>query len=126
MKIILHGEEDLEFAQFTEVGMDLEPRDPDAQYSAPQMFATSLAICTYSVLHAYGEQIDTASDDIAIRVSWDYADRSRRIANIRMKLNWPALPDSRIEAAQRAAEHCLIHETLAQPPRVETRIESQA
>lgn len=122
MNIILHSEEQLEFTDFEDPGMDIENRDPRAQYSALQMFATSLAICTYSMLHGYGEQIEADTAGLSMTVAWEYAEQPRRIARIDMQIKWPALPDSRLEAAQRVAAQCPLHETLAHPPQVGTTV----
>ena len=122
MRVILHGEEDLEFRDFGTPSLDIQPEDPEAHYSAMQMFATSLALCTYSILASYGEQIDVPEENMVIRVRWGYAGDPMRIAGIDMDIQWPELPESRLKAAQRAASHCTIHNTLAHPPSVDTRV----
>ena len=120
MKIILHSEEDLELVQFQQPGMEVEATDEQAHFSALQMFATSLGLCTYSMLVSYGETISVSADELRIRVRWSYADKPYRIGSLAMDIRWPGLPDSRLKAAQLAANHCTIHHTLEKPPEVTT------
>lgn len=124
MKVLLHDESDLTLTNLDEPGMEVEV-DPGAHahYSALQMFAASLGLCTASVLSAYGERFDTTTDDLSVRVSWTYAEDPYRVDDIDMRIEWPSLPDSRVEAAQRAAAKCTIHNTLHHPPNVDTRVE---
>ncbi|MEJ2646155.1 MAG: OsmC family protein [Gammaproteobacteria bacterium] len=122
MKILLHTEEDLEFQSFDQPGLEVEPRDPDAHYSALQMFATSVALCTYSVLASYADTIDVSDADMTMRIKWSYADDPFRIGHMDMDIRWPGVPDSRIKAARAAANHCTLHHTLEQPPEFVTRV----
>lgn len=123
MNILLHDESDLTLSRLDEPGFDIEV-DPDvhAHFSALPMFATSLGLCTASVLSTYGERFDAPVDDLTVRVSWEYAEDPYRVDDIDMAIEWPSLPDSRHEAARRAAEKCTIHNTLHHPPDLETRI----
>jgi hypothetical protein len=50
--------------------MVIESDDPDLSCSALQMHATELALCTYSVLVAYGENIDVDKEETAIDMRW--------------------------------------------------------
>jgi uncharacterized OsmC-like protein len=122
MNVIMHHNEDLEFTAFDEAGLNIEQHDPEAHYSAMQMFATAMGLCTYSVLAGYAEQSDTPTEQLTVRMRWSYAEHPYRIGQIDMDIQWPELPPSRLEAAQRAATKCTIHNTLEQPPEVVTRV----
>jgi uncharacterized OsmC-like protein len=122
MRIIMNSEEDLDIGDFTKPGINIESTAPDTHYSALQMFATSLALCTYSVLASYAEQIDVSSDNVAVHMAWSYAEEPFRIKQIDMEIDWPELPESRQAAARRAAAMCTIHNTLAHPPEITTRV----
>jgi uncharacterized OsmC-like protein len=122
MNVILHGDEDLEFRDFNEPGLQIKSEKPDYEYSALQMFATSLAICTYSILASYGEQVGVGADEVHMSVKWKYAKDSSRITDIDMDIHWPGLPESRLKAAQRAASLCTLHQTLERPPEIATRV----
>jgi uncharacterized OsmC-like protein len=123
MKVIMHDEENLEFRQFHHPGLEVEPEKPQLQYSALQMFATSLAICTYSILTSYAEQINASMENLSMSVKWKYSKDPVRVEHVDMDIHWPELPESRLKAAQRAASYCPLHQTLAHPPEVVTHVE---
>lgn len=123
MHIHIHSEEDLSIQDFLSPEMTVDAHDPEAAFSALQMLATSMALCTFSVLYAYGETIGVDPAPIHIRVRWSYAPEGTRIDEIAMDIDWPGLPDSRKAAAQRAATSCTVHRTLEHPPVVHTRVQ---
>lgn len=45
-----------------------------------------------------------------------------RIEHIDMDIQWLGLPKDRVKAAQRAAAHCMLRNTLEQPPEVSTQV----
>jgi uncharacterized OsmC-like protein len=122
MKVIMHHSEDLELARFDESGLNIEAHDPDAHFSALQMFATSMGLCTFSVLAGYAEQSDTPTENLSVRMRWRYAEHPYRIGNIDMEIHWPELPSAKREAAERAAAKCTLHNTLQHPPEIATRL----
>lgn len=124
MRIVLHAENDLEITRLLEPEMIVETRDPEAAYSALQMFATSLALCSFSMLYAYAATVDADPGDISLRVRWDYATDTNRISDIDLSFQWPGLPESRHAAAARSAALCTLHHTLAHPPHIITRLAS--
>ncbi len=122
MRIVLHAESDLTLTDLEAPGFDVESEAEDVHYSALQMFATSLALCTASVLAAYGENLEVSIEGLAVRVRWDYVDKPYRVGQIAMDITWPGVPESRLKAAERAAATCTIHNTLHHPPEIETRV----
>jgi uncharacterized OsmC-like protein len=122
MDVVLNSSEDLEITNFNSNGINITTKDETAYYSALQMFAVSLSLCTYSVLYSYSEQIDAPVDDLSVHIRWSYAEKPFRIDKIDMDIHWPALPESRLEAAQRAASMCTLHHTLEHPPKVITTV----
>ena len=127
MRILLHSEFDLTVSDFHspdfDVGVDGHAH---VHFSALQMFATSLALCTASVLIGYGEQIEAETHGLSVRVRWELDEKPRRIRHIDMDIAWPGLPESRVAAAQRAAAHCTIHNTLHHPTHIDTRVTAPA
>ncbi|HKK13678.1 MAG TPA: OsmC family protein [Gammaproteobacteria bacterium] len=124
MKVVLHSEEDLEFTEFDTPGLELEAEDSGAQFSALQMFATSLAMCTFSILMAYAERAGADPASLTMRLRWSYGEDPMRIAHMDMDIHWPDLPESRLRAAERVAARCTLHNTLEHPPEVVTRVSS--
>lgn len=122
MRILLHGEQDLELREMEEPELSVEAVGEGAYFSALQMFAASLALCTYSVLASYAQRINAGTGGMRMRVRWNYADNPYRVADIDLAVEWPELPESRLEAAERAANHCTLHHTLAHPPAVRTTV----
>ena len=80
---------------------------------------SGLAFCTYSVLASWASHAKLNSDDIVIEVRWTFAEDPHRVGEIDMKVEWPSLPSVRQSAAQRVADMCAIHATLAHPPKIE-------
>jgi uncharacterized OsmC-like protein len=105
--------------------LTIEADDPQRSYSPFHMLASSLATCVYSVLHSWGENADIPSDDLAIEVSWTFAEDPYRVGSLMMELDWPSLPEKRRKAAERAAHLCTIHSTLSHPPEITTTARSR-
>lgn len=93
-------------------------------FGSLQMLATSLALCTASVLQDYSTTAQFHLHGLAIDVRWRYADHPRRAADYQMTLLIdPHVPPSRHRALLRAAEQCTVHNTLTHGARVETTLE---
>lgn len=122
MRVRMFSETDLELSEFGSGGLEVESDDPALPFSALQMFAVSMGLCTFSILAAYSEQIGADTDDIRIRLTWDYAAQPLRIGSIDMDVHWPQLPTSRLEAARRVAGQCTLHNTLHHPPAIHTGV----
>lgn len=122
MNVIMHHSEDIELTRFDEPGLNIDSHDPEAHFSAMQMFATSMGLCTYSVLAGYAEMDDIDTAQLSVRMRWSYTEHPYRIGRIDMDIRWPELPPARLEAARRAASKCTLHNTLEHPPKVETRV----
>jgi uncharacterized OsmC-like protein len=122
MRIVMNADNDLEFTRLLEPDMVVESRDPDAAYSALQMFATSVALCSFSMLYSYGDNFGADAEEIRLRVRWAYAEHENRIESIDLSIHWPGLPEARRTAAERAAALCTLHRTLEHPPHVTTHL----
>jgi uncharacterized OsmC-like protein len=123
MRIRLHSPEDLTLSDLGAPGFHVETDEgAQAPYGALQLFAVSLGLCTASVLMGYGAQLKVPAEGLSVRLRWSVAEKPRRVEDLRMEIHWPALPESRLKAAERAAEHCTIHQTLLRPLRVSTTV----
>jgi uncharacterized OsmC-like protein len=122
MRILLHSPEDLTLTDFEDPEFRVVPETEEVHFSAMEMFATSIGLCTYSVLMSYAEQASAGTTGLAIRMRWRYAEGPYRISGIDMDITWPELPANRLKAAERAAEQCTLHNTLEVPPQVTTSV----
>jgi uncharacterized OsmC-like protein len=98
--------------------LTIEAESVEQAYSPFHMFASGLAMCTFSVMHSWATHADLRADDLAIEVRWTFADDPQRVAEISLTFDWPSLPERRLAAAKRVAEMCSIHSTLKHPPRI--------
>ena len=120
MKITLLTDESIRLEAGTGP-MTIEALEPDQQYSPFHMLASSLAYCTFSVMHAWATSTKQSADDLLLDVSWKFSeDEPHRVAEMNVIFTWPSLPEKKREAAKRVAALCTIHETLLHPPRITT------
>lgn len=98
--------------------LTIEAQSVERTYSPFHMLASSLATCTFSVMHSWATHADLRADDLSIEVRWTFAEDPRRVDHIALTFDWPSLPERRIAAAKRVAEMCTIHTTLESPPHI--------
>ncbi len=89
------------------------------------MLATSLALCTASVINSYADVAGLEVHGFAIEVRWEFADDPHRIGRFDLTLQLPAsVPAARHRAILRAADTCTVHQTLTHSPIIETDIQT--
>jgi uncharacterized OsmC-like protein len=123
MKIEIKNEVEIWLSHLHEAGIEIAREDPELYFGSMQMFVTAIALCTFSVLASYGERFGTPAEGITVGMKWDYAQRPFRISKIDMDIRWPNLPQSRLDAATRAAQQCTLHNTLHHDVDVETLVQ---
>ncbi|MFZ0255293.1 MAG: OsmC family protein [Gammaproteobacteria bacterium] len=123
MKIELRSDTEIILSQLDTEGFEVTPAGPEHTFGSMQMFVTSVGMCTFSVLASYGQRLGASADGIVITLKWSYGERPYRIAEIEMRARWPQLPESRLDAATRAAHHCTLHNTLRHETEVVTLVE---
>ncbi len=106
--------------------LSVEADSAEMTYSPGHMLASSLAVCTYSVLQSWATNADIPAADLAVEVGFEYVEKPHRIGKMEVALDWPSLPAERREAARRAAGLCPIHRTLHAPPEVATVVTGAA
>lgn len=121
MKIALTSEDSIRLEP-TAGPLTIEANSHEQQYSPFHMLASGLAVCTFSVLESWGSHAGLDASDLAIEVHWSFAEKPHRIGEMRMRLDWPSLPESRRAVALRAAELCPIHKTLGLPPALQMEV----
>ena len=117
MKITLLSEESIRLDGLGG-SLTIEAESAEQIYSPFHMLASGLAVCTHSILMSWATNAKLDADDLAIEVSWSFAEKPHRIGQIRLTFDWPALPSDRIETAKRVAALCPIHATLHHTPTV--------
>jgi len=122
VNIKLVSDTDIFLSRLHEEGFDVSSDDPALHFGAMGTFATSLAMCTFAVLASYAQRVDVGVDDLTIGMSWGYGEKPHRIKQLDMDIRWPEVPESRLDAAMRAAATCTLHRTLEHSVEVETMI----
>lgn len=90
-----------------------------------QMLASSLALCTASVIHSYAETAHLDVFGLAVEVRWEYVEDPHRVGRFDITLHLPkSMPAVRHRAIIRAADTCAVHQTLHHSPAFATRIET--
>ena len=98
--------------------LTIEAQSLEQSYSPFHMLASSLATCTFSVMHSWATHADLRGDDLTIEVRWTFAEDPRRVDHITLTFDWPSLPERRLAAAKRVAEMCTVHTTFENPPHI--------
>jgi len=106
--------------------LSVEADSAEMTYSPGHMLASSLAVCTYSILQSWATNAGIPAADLAVEVGFEYVEKPHRIGRMEVALDWPSLPAERREAARRAAGLCPIHRTLHAPPEVTTVVTGSA
>jgi uncharacterized OsmC-like protein len=99
--------------------LTVEAGSAETTYSPFHMLASSLATCTFSVMHSWASHAKIPDDDLTIEVHWQFADDPHRVSDMAVIFDWPSLPPNRLTAAKRVAEMCTVHATLMHPPTIE-------
>jgi uncharacterized OsmC-like protein len=102
--------------------LTIEAPSAERSYSPFHMLGSSLAVCTHSLLYSWATHAKLGADDLAVEVRWTFAEKPHRVGNVDITLDWPSLPESRREAAKRAATLCPIHATLSHSPTILTSV----
>ena len=117
MKITLLSEESIRLDGLGGPLM-IEAESAEQTYSPFHMLASSLAVCTHSVLMSWATNAKIKADDLAIEVSWSFAEKPHRVGDMKLAFEWRDLPKERIETAKRVAALCTVHATLQHPPTI--------
>jgi uncharacterized OsmC-like protein len=118
VKITLTGEDSVRLEP-TEGPMTIESPTAERQYSPFHMLGSSLAYCTFSVLHSWATHANLSIEGMTLDVTWKFStDDPKRVSDIALTFHWPSLPPARLAAAKRVAAMCTVHATLLHPPHV--------
>ena len=117
MKVSLISETEIAVSALNQPGLE------GAALDSVQLLACAIASCTHVTLATYGERFDTSADDMHIIVKWHLGSGPKRVEAVNLDVHWPSLPESRLDAATRAAKHCTLHATLSHGAEVDTFVD---
>ena len=92
----------------------------DAGPSPIELLGCSLGACIAMMVQNYCDQKGYTDGQVDVSLTLELADRPKRVAGFVVDVELPAdVPENRMAAIRRIAEHCPVHETLTNPPRVD-------
>jgi len=95
----------------------------DEGMTPPELLLASLGSCAGFYAAAYLRKHKLATEGTRVRVTAAKLKDPARIDNFRIEIETPVALDSRHHAGVEAAvHHCLIHNTLLHPPRIEIAV----
>jgi len=91
----------------------------DAAATPTELLVASLASCVAFYAGRYLSRHELDRDGLAITAEFTMAaDRPARVADVRLQISAPGLPERRRDALLAVASHCTVHNTLRQGPSV--------
>ncbi len=118
MKVEVESENQIRISALHEPGIGEEPF-----VDAIGLLGCALAQCTFGVLRQYGERLGLEGDDLNVVVKWEMTDGPKRVGAMSIDVNWPSLPESRLDAATRAARHCPVHSSFTRGMEVDVFVD---
>ena len=104
-----------------EVTSDYSEKDGggDQGPSPVELLAGSLGACIAMMVQSYCQRHEY-DGDVGVSLTLELADAPKRIGGIVVDVELPkGVPRDKMDAIRRMAEHCPIHETLKNPPRMD-------
>lgn len=98
----------------------IEPGGGDAGPSPTELFVASLAACAGFYARRYLTRYGLPAEGLVVGASYTVSDRPpARITGIELRIQPPAtIPEHRRKALIAVAEHCTVHNSIMQPPRI--------
>ncbi|MBI5788093.1 MAG: OsmC family protein [Candidatus Schekmanbacteria bacterium] len=95
----------------------------DAGMTPPETFVASLGSCMGVYILNYCRNVKINPTDMLISVDWEKGANPARISHIKVNVKIPRMTqEDRKEALIKVAEHCLVHNTIHNPPKVEIEL----
>ena len=102
--------------------MSISDGGRDQGLSPVELLAGSLGACIAMMVQSYCQR-HGYNDDVGISLTFELADKPKRIGGIVVDLELPdGIPEDRMEAIKRMAQRCPIHETLMNPPSLDIEV----
>ncbi len=90
----------------------------------PEFLLASLGTCAGYYALQYLRSRSLPTEDLRVKVVAEKELQPARLARFRIDVQVPALDERHREGVKRAAEKCLIHNTLLHTPAIEIAVES--
>jgi uncharacterized OsmC-like protein len=92
-------------------------------FTPAELLAGSLGACIAMSVQDRCDRRGHVDGDVEVSLTLELADDPKRIAAIFGDVELPSdVPEDELERVRRVAGHCVIHETLAHPPRLDVDI----
>lgn len=86
----------------------------DRGLQPPQLFVASLGSCIGAFVAQYCEQVGIDDKDMTVELSFDKVPDPTRLVNLKATIKLPHGDcGKRVQAIERVAEHCPVHETIS-------------
>jgi len=95
----------------------------DEGMTPPELFLAALGSCAAFYASAYLKKKGLPREGVEVRVTAEKAGPPARLDNFRIDVQIPlALNEADLAGVDRSVQHCLIHNTLMQPPRMHIEV----
>ena len=104
---------------------DQTPKDggDDTALTPTELFIASLGTCPLVYVLAFAKRHNIPVEGLTADVDYQIVDHPRRVGRFNVTIHLPApVSDQHRAALQRAAEQCLVHNSLLQPPEVRVTV----
>jgi putative redox protein len=92
-----------------------------------EIFLASLAMCAGVFVLYFAKRHDIPLEGMKIEADWEMAENPRRVGKMEVRVRLPQPVNERhLAALQRAAEQCVVHETLRHAPEIKIVVGSAA
>lgn len=96
----------------------------DEGMTPPELLLASLGSCAGFYAAQYLKRQKRAAEGTIVRVFAEKAANPPRLADFRIEIDLPpGITDEHREGLEQAVRHCLIHNTLLNPPRISLKIQ---
>ena len=95
----------------------------DAAAAPPELFVASLGRCIGVYVAAFAQRRGLACEGFRVQMAWELGEHPTRIARITARVEMPAPVGPELqEPLRRAAEQCLVHNTITHRPEITIEI----
>ena len=104
----------------------LENGGADTGMTPPELLLASLATCAGHYAVEYLRARSLPADGLRIHVEAEKASKPARLSMVRIRVEARSVDEKHQDGLFRAVKHCLIHNTLLEPPSIEVAVETRA